>query len=115
MKAQYNREVGVEADSTETVNHIMHQLKTFEKEFLGAEIPVKKMWLSKFIHEIRIDPIEKKCYYYIKIVPGFQNGAGEEKALVKFGANSHHQLSSENFAGVKFGVNPHHHSKLTLL
>jgi hypothetical protein len=115
MKIQCSREIGAEADSTETVSHIMHQLTAFEKEFPKAEIPAKKMWLSKFIHEIRVDPIEKKCYYYIKIVPGFQNGDGEEKALVKFDANSHHQLNSEVFAGAKFGVSPHHHSKLTLL
>ena len=27
-----------------------------------------------FIHEIRADPIEKKCYYYLKVIPGIQGG-----------------------------------------
>jgi len=26
-----------------------------------AEIPTKKMWLSKFIKEIRVEPTKKKC------------------------------------------------------
>jgi len=35
----------------ETVNHILNQLKTSENEFPTAEIPVKKVRLSEFIHE----------------------------------------------------------------
>ncbi len=55
----------------------------------SAEIRVT---IRPLIHEIRVDPTEKKCYYYIKIIPDFQGGAGEEKALGNFGVDPHHQF-----------------------
>ena len=34
-----------------------------------------------FIQEIRVDPIKKKCYYYIKTVPDFRGDTGVEKSV----------------------------------
>lgn len=86
MRAQYDKEVSVGTNIVETVNRILSQVQSFDKEFPKAGIPTKKMWLSMFIQEIRVDPVEKKCYYYFKIVPELQGGTMAEKQR-EFGSN----------------------------
>ena len=86
MRVQYGKEVSIGADITDTVNRVLHQLETFGVEFPKAGIPSKKKWLSMFIYEIRVDPVEKKCYYYFKIVPDLLGSTAVEKQR-EFGSN----------------------------
>ena len=80
--------------TTESIDRIMDRMKLFKNEFTIAEIPAKKMLLGKFIHEIKVDPNEQRCYYYMKRIPDFFSGEVLNGDL-----------------SVKFGVNPHHHLK----
>jgi len=107
MRAELDRKAAIKIGTTESIDNILKRLNSFKKDFEQAEIPTRKALLTKFIYEIRVDPVEKKCYYYMKKMPDFDGEMLGESASVKFGANSHHQLYS---SGVKFGTNPHHHS-----
>lgn len=77
MRAESGRKATAEIGTAGSVDKIMARLKNFNEEFKQAEIPARKALLSRFIYEIRVDPTEKKCYYYMKRIPDFQRVAGE--------------------------------------
>ena len=89
MKAESGRRAAADIDTSASINRIMNRLKNFKTEFEQAEIPAKKAMLSVFIHQIKVNSTEKRCYYYMKKIPNFQNGAmgGDYVSLV------HNQLS----------------------
>jgi len=77
MRAESDRKVTADIGTVGSIDKIMASLRSFKKEFEQAEIPARKVLLSRFIHEIRVDPAAKKCYYYMKRIPNFQYGVGE--------------------------------------
>ena len=72
MRVELQNRINKNIDVNQTTNTILKRLKDFERVFEKGEITEKKEMLRRFILKIDIDPIDKKCYYYLLKTPNFE-------------------------------------------
>ena len=72
MRVELQNRTNKNIDVNQTTNTILKRLKDFERVFEKGEITEKKEMLRRFILKIDIDPIDKKCYYYLLKTPNFE-------------------------------------------
>jgi len=83
MRVELQNRINKNIDVNQTTNTILKRLKDFERVFEKGEITEKKEMLRRFILKIDIDPIDKKCYYYLFKTPNFEGvRAGNGFALL---------------------------------